>query len=635
MANPFAAQPLGDPRHQAYVRAMQQQVAARGGPFAYLTTPGPVIPQQPNETNLSMGLRNLFEGTLKAPLMANPGPAFNAAMAAPVNILRDNVTTPAIGAVADLFSYAGDTPAKAAMAARAAPRPAAAPAGPQFDPNNPFADVGAGGAQPRSIGAGIEQAVSAFAPGAKVTSGFRSVSHNAAVGGVSNSFHTQDAARDYRPPAGTSIGEFAMQVKRNLGAGFDVIAESDHVHVEPKGSPAALASGSGFVNPFDASKPYFAAAHNAVAQAGAAQATPFSVTTADPYVNAPAMPDLQTAAPTDFTASDRAFAAAAPKMIDETEQRKMVRSDIFKGIGQALVNVPDGAGLGKVLAAIGGGALAGRGAGESEVRARLDQYDQQMSAYNLALARNEQGKAATIHAEAQHNVDAINARTYAEFEKNYQHFEKTNFVSMGPNGATISRTDGKGKVTMQSIPNAPAIAASTALAQARLFQDEAGNAQQGAAVVASPMNSLAVYGMMQQYQNNPNSSEGKAAMAQVPALLASGVVKGGYVADLLGGVDSSDFKDFTREAYQKAGLMPGAPPTSGDQQERLDNVMLGMLLDPTRFNGKNVEYRRRIFQYGTTGRAIAQANALDSAKQTTKTDNRGRSTTTMSMTGGM
>ncbi len=76
--------------------------------------------------------------------------------------------------------------------------------------------------------------------GERVTSTFRSPARNAAVGGVTNSFHTRKGpdgrplARDSVPPPGMSLSQYAAILRRQ-NPDLDVIQESDHVHLEPKG----------------------------------------------------------------------------------------------------------------------------------------------------------------------------------------------------------------------------------------------------------------------------------------------------------------------------------------------------------------------------------------------------------------
>lgn len=82
------------------------------------------------------------------------------------------------------------------------------------------------------VGPQIESVVTSFLPGVTVTSRQRDPSKNAAVGGVGNSFHLTDDARDFVPPKGMNMGQLASVVKAKL-PGYDVINEGDHVHVEP------------------------------------------------------------------------------------------------------------------------------------------------------------------------------------------------------------------------------------------------------------------------------------------------------------------------------------------------------------------------------------------------------------------
>lgn len=83
-----------------------------------------------------------------------------------------------------------------------------------------------------ATGSAIEQAALAAVPGLTVTSRQRSPAKNRAVGGVANSFHLTDQARDFVPPQGMSMTQLATRLKQAL-PGFDVINEGDHVHVEP------------------------------------------------------------------------------------------------------------------------------------------------------------------------------------------------------------------------------------------------------------------------------------------------------------------------------------------------------------------------------------------------------------------
>ena len=106
--------------------------------------------------------------------------------------------------------------------------------------NGSYADGGivafaAGG---ETDGQRFERIVSKYIPGTIVTSRQRSAADNARVGGVPNSFHKSDRARDFVPPKGMSLTEFGARVKAIPElAGTDAVFNSpghhDHLHLEP------------------------------------------------------------------------------------------------------------------------------------------------------------------------------------------------------------------------------------------------------------------------------------------------------------------------------------------------------------------------------------------------------------------
>lgn len=84
-----------------------------------------------------------------------------------------------------------------------------------------------------ALGSWFEETALKAIPGIGVTSRQRSAAKNAQVGGVKNSYHMTDNARDFVPPEGMDMGSLAAKLKATFGAGYDVINEGDHVHVEP------------------------------------------------------------------------------------------------------------------------------------------------------------------------------------------------------------------------------------------------------------------------------------------------------------------------------------------------------------------------------------------------------------------
>ena len=98
------------------------------------------------------------------------------------------------------------------------------------------------------LGAGIEQAAQQLSPGVVVSGRARTPERNAQVGGVPDSYHMTDNARDFQPAKGQTVAALAKRLEPLKAQGYDVIAEGDHVHVEPgprMGRTAAPAAGRG------------------------------------------------------------------------------------------------------------------------------------------------------------------------------------------------------------------------------------------------------------------------------------------------------------------------------------------------------------------------------------------------------
>jgi hypothetical protein len=91
----------------------------------------------------------------------------------------------------------------------------------------------ANGGDTGRYGSFFERIAAETIPGIRVTSRKRTPQENALAGGVANSYHQTDDARDFAPPEGMSMKELAAALRGKFGSNFDVIDEGDHVHVEP------------------------------------------------------------------------------------------------------------------------------------------------------------------------------------------------------------------------------------------------------------------------------------------------------------------------------------------------------------------------------------------------------------------
>ena len=106
---------------------------------------------------------------------------------------------------------------------------------------------GGGGIAPSQYGNAIEAAAKQLSPGLIVSGRGRTAERNAEVGGVSNSYHLTDNARDFQPARGQTLDQLAASFGPLKQQGFDVIIErgKNHVHVEP--GPHMAGSGAGEV----------------------------------------------------------------------------------------------------------------------------------------------------------------------------------------------------------------------------------------------------------------------------------------------------------------------------------------------------------------------------------------------------
>lgn len=120
--------------------------------------------------------------------------------------------------------------------------------GPKLTPvsGDPFAK---GSSLPKSkYGSGIEYEARKADPNLVVTSRGRSAAHNAQIGGVPDSAHTTDNARDFVPRRGESLDQAAARLRKSFGPGYKVLVEGagakhstgPHIHVEATGAAQVL-----------------------------------------------------------------------------------------------------------------------------------------------------------------------------------------------------------------------------------------------------------------------------------------------------------------------------------------------------------------------------------------------------------
>ena len=93
---------------------------------------------------------------------------------------------------------------------------------------------GGGARSPSDWGAYIEETARSVFPNLAVAGRGRTAARNAQVGGVANSYHLIDAARDLTTPAGMSKEQFIAQLRSTFGSDYDIVpSKGNSVHVEP------------------------------------------------------------------------------------------------------------------------------------------------------------------------------------------------------------------------------------------------------------------------------------------------------------------------------------------------------------------------------------------------------------------
>lgn len=100
----------------------------------------------------------------------------------------------------------------------------------------PGSDVYQYGPRPKEgpLGPWFEEVAKEVVPGVEVAGRARTPERNRQVGGVKDSYHLTDNARDFRPPANMTQGELLAKLKSEFGPGFDVLpSKGRSVHVEP------------------------------------------------------------------------------------------------------------------------------------------------------------------------------------------------------------------------------------------------------------------------------------------------------------------------------------------------------------------------------------------------------------------
>jgi hypothetical protein len=121
------------------------------------------------------------------------------------------------------------------------------------------------------------------------------------------------------------------------------------------------------------------------------------------YLNQPELVKRQTAGPTDFSASDTAYAAAAPEAPELEDDWNGILGGLSRALGSGNFNSID---TGQLLLAAGSGALSGLTSTQDQNRELKREYDTRRDEYELGRAGYEANKAGVRRSETQEGFDA-------------------------------------------------------------------------------------------------------------------------------------------------------------------------------------------------------------------------------------
>lgn len=648
---PRAAAPQRKPAPKS---PAQQQGGGWGGVFANaFMNPGSVIsgPQGPDEMRISYGARRAggaaLQGVKSIMPFGNSGPAIE-------RTGRD------IGnAVSQAFNYMTATPNSDIERAYQALIVRQESNGKQFDANgNPLVGRDRQGNVPGAARGGPAIGVAQIQEGtAKDTAQRHGIQWSAQAWQNDPQYnyrlgllHFQDrvqarggdvvtAAADYHSGQGNVNKAIARHGAQNFVQGLGPEGQS---YVQTVMSRMGQLAGA-----FGAPAPGFNAApyQNAMAaqdRAAAMLTTPYEATFNEmPLPERPAPTEL--AAP-DFAQGNAAFEATRPKnpFDDPKEAVRLQRQQYFKGIGQAMASLSGGEGIGTMLMKLGAGALMGRARGQEMVDAKEEQFEQNMQEFNRALAsRNDQQAVAAANVLNQNiqqrnqYADQIWADSVAQIQKKQPQVVNDKLITYerdpsDPNKWTMNVTPLGYGIQAEALLNKANIGIQMGQAQASSAQFAYQSQQATARTALGLTTQLAL-----QEGNGQAGAEGYTTMA---AMQARAAVRTGNWRSFFNSPTNADRLELaaTQRAYTKLGI---ETRPDGQPKMPLDGQMAGQFAEAFEDAMTDVIYNEaarlgqldRLFN-NSAGRNALLTQQTGSQRRTSRTDARGRTTTSTSWT---
>jgi hypothetical protein len=334
-----------------------------------------------------------------------------------------------------------------------------------------------------------------------------------------------------------------------------------------------------------------------------------------------AAPEMEVA--TDFSKVDAALEKLKPHEMAEKDELETRRNGWFKGLGAALSNLEDGASLGKVLAAVGGGAMQGVGRANDELRARKDKFDDDMVRYNSAVANNEMTKAKSLQETMTHNAQTANQYALTNFKVATDQWNQEHDLTVQGDSVITTRRQGDKLITTRT-PISGAVSAVFATRRAGVMESMASQANSASQNVAQLHNSLVVTAATQAAQMAQQDPEaGAGGMVLGTATVAGDVVSTGRVSAMFQGKDEA-FKALQTDVVSSLGQMGLREGTTG-YPEAYQRAMTERLTAAALTNPK---FREQLMNAGGAATAARVAAQRNDQKQTTTVGPRGTTTRT-------
>jgi hypothetical protein len=374
------------------------------------------------------------------------------------------------------------------------------------------------------------------------------------------------------------------------------------------------------LNPYDPTMDQNALAEIENERKALMQPSHFSVAGPGP---APELPKPEALPTTDFSQADADLQKLKPIEMSAKESLTRERDGFFKGIAQAMMNMPANEGLGTFFMRLGGAALGGREQARDEIRKEQDKFDDKMAQFQAAVYQNDLAKAQTLHGEAVAQVNQNNQYARDNWSVAYDQWKGAGgVVNISGTNAVVTRKDANGNMTADVLPIAGAVNAAIAQQRAQMFGSIGGRQFAGNQQITAMTNALSARAAIESMSGGA-SKESDAAVAAAPAMYSTFLVTHGGVGDVIGADGLKSLEQNIQKQLVQSQIVPG----SKDYIERHDQMMATEL---TKLAIASPDIMKKMMQAGSAMGSFKAAEALDASKTSTRTDDRGRTTTTTS-----